>query len=768
MHHGQALLHQLLHPYLPPQARRCLLMSRMCEVRKRQDPPTPTPSGQQQSHANPASIASSSHEPLLPTYDDEDEGASLPTIAQDDLDTISENDESTFTSWECAMFAKSEPVMWHSWELHAGMHDIYEHQSHFVRHAKFVRCSEHYDTRESRLLEDLLEIELGPRMASWFVGAPQLAPDEILVFKASASELSSAQIEKNFDALSPDDINKFWPLVEQAIRKEVASFNDLGTFIRAPRSSSSNTCTSRWVLRWKLIEGVRSVKARLTIRGFQDVATDKSTYASTASRWGQRVICSVSAQKCWTMFTLDVGAAFLRGLTFAELSNLTGSPIRDVCFVPPKGSEKYFQELGGLANLNFNTEVLRLVKPACGLRDAPRAWRIRLHQVLVSLGGRSLPTDNSLYVFFTPGPTPVLDGILSAHVDDLKGGATTQRKASIIAGLTKAFGTLKQQERNFEHCGIMHTQTDEKITLDQTHYAMQLRPIDLSSTNVQDINKTLSESMQSAFLSLLGGLSWLVQTRVDICVYVCALQRAASKATIGHVQKINKLCRWVQRKKFFLTYCRLQNPIKILDVSDSAFRTEDTSGLALRGAIIGVCEDKAAVNGTPGGTFHVIEYFSRKQRRVTRSTFAAELHGLADSVEIARMISITYAGILLPKLTTKDLQSLEDKGALPLAIDCVVDCRSVYDALSCDEVKTPSEASLVLILHSLKESLLTHNIRRLWWINTLDMCSDALTKGAISRKAVFQLGLSGRWMLLHPVKVFQECRHQPLQSHIEA
>jgi len=320
--------------------------------------------------------------------------------------------------------------------------------------------------------EEGLEIEFGPRMAAW-LDAPlrELQADEILVFKATRAKSSKPNplIVKNIDAMTTEDIQKHWGLVETAIRKEIKSFQDLDTFARAPRHSSRNICSSRWVLRWKLIDGIRSVKARLTIRGFEDVAQDLSTYASTATRWGQRIICSEAIQHGWTLFTADVGAAFLRGMTFAELARLTGQPAREVAFVPPKGSERYFQELPGLKDLNFAVEVLRLLKPAYGLKDAPKAWRTRLDQVLRSLGGRPLHTDGSLYVFF--GSDKQLKLVLSCHVDDLKGCGEPATEQAALRGLAARFGELKVSRKVFEHCGIKYCQQTDKIVLSQDHYA---------------------------------------------------------------------------------------------------------------------------------------------------------------------------------------------------------------------------------------------------------------------------------------------------------
>ena len=696
------------------------------------------------------------HEPLLPIDDDEsddDQTVGVDTDHETDLFATldkwlsSETETNEIYDWDCMFLSRNAPPQYHDWELHPGIDEIAECQDQYLTNATFT--TEHQQIRTDTEHDDGPELEIGPNMSAWFADVPQLQPDEILVFKASA-KTTSPVIEKNFDALTADDVKKNYKIVEEAIRKEVASFVEHKTFTRAMRKDCQNVCTSRWVLRWKEIDGKRAVKARLTIRGFQDLA-EVPSYASTAARWTQRLVISIAAQRNWDLWTADVSTAFLRGMDFSELSKITGSEIRDVAFVPPKGSEKYFTELHGLHDLNFAVEVLKLLKAVYGLRDAPRAWRMRLDAELRSLGGVPLPTDKSLYCFYDKKQE--LEALISTHVDDLKGTGTTARTKAILDGLTKAFGKLKTEVNNFIHCGIRHDRIAEGYVIHQAHYAEQLRCVDVSSLDQSQPDKLLDPVFISQYLSLLGGLSWLIQTRIDIAIYVCALQRAATKATTGHLLKLNKLTKWTRRKKFVLTYLKMKGPCKLLAISDSAFKTEPNSALAMRGAILGICEERP---GEVGGTTHVLEFYARKQRRVCRSTFAAELNGIADAVEVSRLINLTVACCYKPFVSPQELQKLEDHGNMPLAIEVCTDCRSVYDALAAEDTRTPSESSLVLILHVLKELLRARVISKLTWVHTDDMLADGLTKGGVSRKALFEFVNVGKWTLRHDSKTHTE------------
>ena len=96
----------------------------------------------------------------------------------------------------------------------------------------------------------------------------------------------------------------------------------------------------------------------------------------------------------------------------------------------------------------------------------------------------------------------------------------------------------------------------------------------------------------------------------------------------------------------------------------------------------------------------------------------------------------------------------------------MVDCRSVWDALKAEEVKTPSESSLVLFLHGLKEALLTRIMRALWWCSTHDMISDGLNKEAISRLPLFHVAATGRWTLRDAALEHVERRHAPINQNV--
>ena len=101
----------------------------------------------------------------------------------------------------------------------------------------------------------------------------------------------------------------------------------------------TNGC--KWVFKRKhelLPDGTtrRIIRARLTSRGFKDL--DKAElirYAGTSQRYSQRLLVSEAANRGWPIACTDISKAFLKGVTYKELHEATGEPLREVNFYLP-------------------------------------------------------------------------------------------------------------------------------------------------------------------------------------------------------------------------------------------------------------------------------------------------------------------------------------------------------------------------------------------------------------------------------------------------
>ena len=132
-------------------------------------------------------------------------------------------------------------------------------------------------------------------------------------------------------------------------------------------------------------------------------------------------------------------------------------------------------------------------------------------------------------------------------------------------------------------------------------------------------------------------------TMPAICIYVAFLQRHTQAPSLGHVRRANRLLRWIRKSKSRLgiLFRRLQPPLRVVTLSDSAFKAQDYQGLVMRGCVIVLAElgsqrntDTSGVSLRPNQDVkcQVLDWYSRKHSRVVRSTYAAELLSLLDAV----------------------------------------------------------------------------------------------------------------------------------------
>ena len=339
-----------------------------------------------------------------------------------------------------------------------------------------------------------------------------------------------------------------------------------------------------------------------------------------------------------------------------------------------------------------------------------------------------------------------LSAIASTHVDDLKLTGTDKQVAYILQGLEKKVGKLKTAVGEFEHCGIKHRQMPSgEIVIHQNHYSEQLGCLALPvGVNLESL---CSEADHSAYQSLLGAVAWTVNTRAEIAIFVGALQRVAKSPRYIDLKRLNTVLKFMKKHPMDTVFRRLVGPLKIIAVSDSAFKRQDESPLACRGSLTLLCTDTQDVLG---GNIHILDYDCKKQKRVTRSTYGAELHGLADSMEATRIIACAYTELYRGAKTFDQLCKIENEGGYHYPVEACLDAKSVYDSIVHADLKTPQEKSLINILGQMREHMSYRRIRRLRWIDTRDMLADGLNKGAISRRALLTALTKGTWLVEHP------------------
>ena len=149
-------------------------------------------------------------------------------------------------------------------------------------------------------------------------------------------------VEKELRALSPEELKRDASQVEAACLKELQSWlqHDTG---RAELTSSYSAKTglrplpSRWVIEYKMKNGLVIVKARLCAKGFAERNQHElQTSSPTATRLGHKMIFLYAAYNRSELWSLDVGTAFLQGWTL-DTVNASGHKRQACALTLPTG-----------------------------------------------------------------------------------------------------------------------------------------------------------------------------------------------------------------------------------------------------------------------------------------------------------------------------------------------------------------------------------------------------------------------------------------------
>jgi hypothetical protein len=348
---------------------------------------------------------------------------------------------------------------------------------------------------------------------------------------------------------------------------------------------------------------------------------------------------------------MDVKSAFLNG----ELNE-------EVYIVQPPGFVQEGEE----------EKVLRLDKALYGLRQAPRAWNIKLDHSLCEIGFKQSKCEHGVYAR-RHGASRLLVGV---YVDDLIiTGSDVDEIKRFKKEMARLFLMSDLGPLSF-YLGIEVKQGAEGITLNQSAYAARIvENVGLASCNpvhtpMEPRFKLSKESSAPAtnatkYRSLVGCLRYLVNMRPDLAYSVGYMSRFMEKPTIEHLAAVKRLLRYVAATiNYGCLYTRQDGEVKLIGYCDS-----DMAG------------DVDTRKSTYGVLFllgqNVISWQSQKQRVVALSSCEAEYiaatTATCQGVWLAQLI-----GELRNEETTSFALKIDNQSAIALVKNPVFHERSKH------------------------------------------------------------------------------------------
>lgn len=389
-----------------------------------------------------------------------------------------------------------------------------------------------------------------------------LGPEELLLI--DAEQPSSYQEASNYEA---------W---RKAMKIELDAINRNHTWelVELPAGHKPIGLKSVFKVKKDTAGTIIKYKARLVSRGFvQKQGIDfEEVFAPVARLDTIRLIIAVAAQRNWEIHHLDVKSAFLNG----DLSE-----------------EVYVSQPEGFVVKGKEHKVYKLSKALYGLRQAPRAWNIRLDKSLKNIGFERCSHDQAVYTRNKTGCSLVV----GVYVDDLIVTGSNEREINKFK---------EQMMKEFEmsnlgllsyYLGIEVSQTKEGVSLKQRTYAKRI----LEEFGMIDCNPTASpmdpklklvkdEDGESTdptiFKRIIGSLRYLTHTRPDLSFSVGLISRHMQRPTSLHQKALKQVLRYVKGTvDYGIMYHRDQEPAeRIIGFSDSdlggdAMDYKSTSGM---------------------------------------------------------------------------------------------------------------------------------------------------------------------------------------------
>ncbi|CEM31453.1 unnamed protein product [Vitrella brassicaformis CCMP3155] len=242
---------------------------------------------------------------------------------------------------------------------------------------------------------------------------------------------------------------------QDAMDREMESVTDLGVFEYVPRSqATSRPISCRWVYALK----PNKYKARIVARGFeQDKNQVDDVFAPTPSYHVMRAVLAIANQLDVEIHQMDVNTAFLN------------APLDKPVFIecpPGYGRPGY---------------IVRLRKALYGLKEAPRAWNITLHNQLLHLGFRRHPKEPCVYLHDNKGI------MLSVFVDDILIASREEGVTWFKSQLSTVFATKDLSEADvFLALKITRDRPRRHLTITQPQYIDKM----ISKYNMDQANPT--------------------------------------------------------------------------------------------------------------------------------------------------------------------------------------------------------------------------------------------------------------------------------------
>jgi hypothetical protein len=359
-------------------------------------------------------------------------------------------------------------------------------------------------------------------------------------------------------------------------------------------------------------------KSRLIIPGHMDPQLGLyRTDAPTTSGLAVLVVATLAAGRGWYLRFFDVSGKEM-GRTVYVRGPVDGLPaVGKMQRVPPY-------------------RLLKILKGAYGLTEAPRLWYVRARELMIEIGFAELCCARAVFVLRDKEETVAM---LTLHVDDglLAGDEGNQRYLRAVKEINSKFKIkewhdLKKGTANY--LGMRWKQEDRGVTLDMDEYIGNLTAMELKKA-VQDGAK-LDDGTVHMFRGTLAKVRWPVSHVVPEMAYAMSsvAQVGPTALTWEQVRQLSlvvmMLKKMVQAGQARIVLPKMRgDQVTVVTPFDASFAKEP--GLKSQAGFLSFLTTGDVTKGEVPGA--LVELQSTTISRVVKSTLATESVSLSTALD---------------------------------------------------------------------------------------------------------------------------------------
>jgi len=458
----------------------------------------------------------------------------------------------------------------------------------------------------------------------------------------------------------------------------------------------ANVITSHVIYKVKTDENdQRKLKARIVPHGNKDLEKDDIRSDSSTAQFAViRLLLFLTVFLGFRLGTVDVKGAYLQ----------SGPITRDIYVRPPR-------EWKGPRGI-----LWKLVKLPYGIVEAGRQWQKAIENWMLNEAGfeRVLGVSQLFRKRDLKGNTVLL---VAKVTDDFLMSGTISAMNEFVDSIQSRFKISKaiiDSTIKFNGCVISQASNGD-VSMSMQDYLVSINPISISRMRRKQGHELATTNEIRAYKRLAGELVWLGGSALPQASFMASfLQQKVGFLKVAHLCEANGI---LQDLKSLVAVIKFQIPawdthsVCVCTFSDASFNIAKSQLYGQSGVVTGVCAEVEKGESL----YYMIDWTSSKQRRVSHSSYGAEILACADADD---------RGFHLKKC----LQSFAP--TTPLKHVLHVDSRALYDTIT--TLHEGKEYRLRQTVERIRNSFESKELDVLRWIPGNINIADALTKRNIA------------------------------------